>query len=114
MTNINWISSKSAIEKILASQPAGQQFHYPISSGSMRVGLYSPKDKDDQTPHTQDELYIIASGTGWFVRGDQRIPFAPQDVVFVPAGMPHRFEELSADFSTWVVFWGPKGGEVDR
>jgi hypothetical protein len=26
----------------------------------------------------------------------------------------HRFEEFSADFATWVMFWGPKGGERDN
>jgi hypothetical protein len=30
---------------------------------------------------------------------------------FVAAGVPHRFESCSDDFATWVVFWGPKGGE---
>jgi uncharacterized protein YjlB len=32
-------------------------------------------------------------------------------VLFVPAGTTHRFEDFSADFATWVVFWGPQGGE---
>jgi hypothetical protein len=32
-------------------------------------------------------------------------------VLFVAAGVPHRFEEFSRDFAAWVVFWGPKGGE---
>jgi hypothetical protein len=31
--------------------------------------------------------------------------------LFAPAGLVHRFEEFSDDFATWVVFWGPKGGE---
>jgi len=78
----------------------------------MRVGLYAPKGTDDQTPHDQDELYIIASGSGWFVKGMDRIAFAPQDVLFVEAGVDHRFEDFSGDFSTWVVFWGPTGGEL--
>lgn len=32
-------------------------------------------------------------------------------VHFVAAGVEHRFEDFTADFATWVVFWGPKGGE---
>jgi len=32
-------------------------------------------------------------------------------VLFVPARVEHRFEEFSDDFATWVIFWGPKGGE---
>jgi hypothetical protein len=34
-------------------------------------------------------------------------------VFFTPAGWVHRFEDFSDDFATWVVFWGPKGGEAD-
>ncbi len=111
MMNLNWKSSKLAIEEVLLRQPANQQFHYPIRNGSMRVGLYAPKQLDDQTPHTQDELYIIVSGSGWFVRGDERVPFEPKDVIFVSAGTIHRFEDFTADFATWVVFWGTDGGE---
>ena len=109
---MTWQSSKSAIEAILSAQPADEQFHYPIRHGTMRVGLYAPKGIDNQTPHEQDELYIIASGSGWFVKGDKRVAFVPQDVFFVEAGIEHRFEDFSDDFSTWVVFWGPKGGEL--
>lgn len=109
---MTWQSSKNAIEAILATQTADQQFHYPIRHGTMRVGLYVPREKDDQTPHEQDELYIIASGNGWFVKGSDRVAFAPNDVLFVEAGIAHRFEEFSDDFATWVIFWGPSSGEL--
>ena len=33
------------------------------------------------------------------------------DALFVAADDPHHFEAMSDDFVTWVVFWGPKGGE---
>jgi hypothetical protein len=29
----------------------------------------------------------------------------------VAAGVQHRFEEFSDDFATWVIFYGPEGGE---
>jgi hypothetical protein len=32
-------------------------------------------------------------------------------MLFVPAGVEHRFEDFSDDFAVWVVFWGPDGGE---
>jgi mannose-6-phosphate isomerase-like protein (cupin superfamily) len=111
MTSPPWQSSKATIEAVLATQSAEEQFHYPIRHGSMRVGLYAPKGADNQTPHVQDELYIIASGRGWFVKAGERVAFAPQDVLFVEAGATHRFEDYCADFSAWVIFWGPEGGE---
>jgi hypothetical protein len=33
------------------------------------------------------------------------------DALFARAGEPHRFEDCSPDFATWVIFYGPKGGE---
>jgi hypothetical protein len=32
-------------------------------------------------------------------------------VLFVPAGHEHRFEDFTPDFATWVIFYGPDGGE---
>ena len=38
-------------------------------------------------------------------------PSAPGSLLFVPALRPHRFTQFTDDFSTWVVFYGPDGGE---
>jgi mannose-6-phosphate isomerase-like protein (cupin superfamily) len=78
----------------------------------MVVELFAPKGIDRQAPHAQDELYFIHSGSGTFVIGTERHAFAPGTCFFVPAGVAHRFEAFSPDFSTWVVFWGPQGGET--
>jgi mannose-6-phosphate isomerase-like protein (cupin superfamily) len=91
--------------------PAGERYATALAHGSMSVGLYAPVGADPQTPHSQDELYIVRSGDADFVIAGKRQPCAPGDVLFVGAGVEHRFESLSADFSAWVVFWGPKGGE---
>jgi mannose-6-phosphate isomerase-like protein (cupin superfamily) len=77
----------------------------------MRAGVYAPVGEDGQTPHTQDELYIVISGTGEVVNDGERRVFGPQDLIFVKAGAEHRFENFSDDFATWVIFWGAKGGE---
>lgn len=79
--------------------------------GSMVLRWYAPTGGDPQTPHDQDEIYIVASGRGTFACGGQRVDFGPGDALFAPAGAEHRFESFSADFGTWVVFYGPKGGE---
>jgi mannose-6-phosphate isomerase-like protein (cupin superfamily) len=41
-----------------------------------------------------------------------RHEFGPGDVMFVPAGVVHRFENFTNDFLVWVVFCGPEGGHV--
>jgi mannose-6-phosphate isomerase-like protein (cupin superfamily) len=91
--------------------PQGERFVQALSHGSMSVELYAPMDQDPQSPHEQDELYIVHAGHGEFVLEGECHPFEAGTVFFVPAGAAHHFEKFSADFRTWVVFWGPKGGE---
>jgi mannose-6-phosphate isomerase-like protein (cupin superfamily) len=80
--------------------------------GTLSIEIYKPNLIDDQEPHDQDEVYVIASGTGHFVNGNSINKFETGDVLFVPAGITHRFENFTSDFSTWVMFYGPKGGEI--
>ena len=91
--------------------PDGQRFVEAFSRGSLVVELYAPVGKDPQATHDRDEVYFVISGSGEFVVADKRQPFAPGTALFVAAGIAHRFENFSADFTTWVVFYGPKGGE---
>lgn len=106
---------KYSVEQGLLQLPGtdGQRFAELLRHGSMRVELYAPGGHDPQQPHAQDELYFIQIGSGEFVQGEDRHSFAAGDAFFVPAGQPHRFENFSDDFATWVVFWGPPGGEQE-
>lgn len=78
--------------------------------GDLSVELFAPHEVDTQQPHEQDEIYIVAAGSGVFRRGGERVPFGPGDFLFVAAGVPHAFETFTSDFRTWVIFFGPKGG----
>ncbi len=89
-----------------------QPFIELFQHGSLVVEMYQPDQVDLQTPHSRDELYVVVSGTGWFINGDIRQPFEAGEVLFVPAGVEHRFEKFTDDFATWVIFYGPKGGET--
>jgi len=90
---------------------AGDRSVQLFAHGSMRLKYYAPRGIDSQSPHRQDELYIVIKGTGTFSCGGAATPFGPGTVLFAPAGAEHRFEAFSDDFSTWVVFYGPDGGE---
>ncbi|HEX8253757.1 MAG TPA: cupin domain-containing protein [Thermoanaerobaculia bacterium] len=79
--------------------------------GTLTVKLYAPRGTDPQQPHTRDEAYVVVSGSGTFVHGDRRNAFRPGDLLFAPAGLPHRFEDFTDDFAVWVLFYGPEGGE---
>lgn len=103
-------SVEESMEKLL-SHPDGKKFLTLFQHGTMSVEIYEPKKEDLQQPHRQDELYVVISGTGTFYNNGRRHPFVPGDVLFVPAGVEHRFEDFSEDFKTWVIFYGGDGGE---
>jgi len=88
-----------------------QLFVKVMEHGNMSVEIYRPEKIDRQTPHKQDELYMIISGTGEFMNDGRLSIFKPGDVLFIPAGIDHRFVNYTDDFVTWVIFYGPDGGE---
>ncbi|WP_217351159.1 cupin domain-containing protein [Thalassospira marina] len=106
-----WQASLFEAMAVLRNQTS-PRFDVLLKRGTMSVEVYAPQKQDHQTPHRQDELYIIQSGAGIFSRDGQRSPCRAGDVLLVPAGMDHRFEDFTDDFVTWVIFWGPDGGEA--
>lgn len=100
------ISAKEALSKL-----NNKLFLNLFAHGSLQVEIYKPQGKDLQQPHEKDEVYVIIAGTGEFLNGGKICSFNPGDFLFVPAGVEHRFLNFSDDFSTWVIFYGPAGGE---
>ena len=94
--------------------PEGRRFTTVFEHGTLLVEVYAPRGRDPQQAHTRDEVYVVLEGRGLFVNGDARHAFAPGDLLFVPAGVPHRFEEFTDDLAVWVIFYGPEGGERPR
>jgi GNAT superfamily N-acetyltransferase len=101
------ISLQEATEQLKALP---EPFILLFKRGDFSTELFAPQDIDTQQPHEQDEVYLIASGSGLFLRGEERVSFVQGDFLFVPAGVVHRFDKFSKDFKTWVLFFGPKGG----
>lgn len=104
------LSTEKAHELLIES---GQLFTEVFRHGTLSVEFYKPRMVDNQSPHDRDEIYVVASGSGTFYNGDKKWEFKTGDFLFVPAGVVHRFENFTDDFSTWVFFYGPKGGEKD-
>ena len=90
----------------------GARFAEVLEHGSLVVEIYAPRGTDPQTPHTRDEVYVVVQGTGEFVNGPESQSFGPGDVLFVPAGVEHRFERFTEDLIVWVIFYGFEGGEA--
>ncbi len=104
----NKISLTTAQEVLKQS---GKEFTLLLEHGTLTLELYQPHEIDKQMPHEQDEVYIIATGESTFFLAGETSQVKAGDFLFVPAGAEHRFLEFTQDFSTWVLFYGPKGGE---
>lgn len=110
----NWVHTLAEAQS--APLEPGRGSALLLKHGTMSLRYYAPRGTDPQTPHTQDEIYIVAQGSGFVVSGPsedalERRSFRAGDAIFVPAGYVHRFVDFTSDFGTWVIFWGPEGGE---
>jgi mannose-6-phosphate isomerase-like protein (cupin superfamily) len=106
---LNRLTIKNALQ---ALEGHDQLFIELFTHGTLSVELYKPVGTDPQKPHSRDEVYVVASGSGFFVNGEDRHPFEAGEVLFVAAEVVHRFEEFTDEFATWVFFYGPEGGEA--
>ena len=105
----------STVAQALALLPgaAGARFATVLEHGTLLVEIYAPRGRDPQQAHQRDEVYVVVTGRGHFVNADRRHPFGPGDLLFVPAGTEHRFEDFTDDLVVWVIFYGPDGGEKE-
>ncbi len=52
-----------------------EKFIVLFQRGDFSAELYIPGEVDLQQPHQQDEVYIVAEGSGTFLRGEERVLF---------------------------------------
>ena len=83
-----------------------------VREESMSVGVYvlPAGAVDGQQLHTEDEVYVVLSGTALFTAGDQTRPVQRGDTLFVAAGVAHRFHHITDELRLIVVFAPPEGG----
>ncbi|MDQ6917729.1 MAG: cupin domain-containing protein [Candidatus Dormibacteraeota bacterium] len=61
---------------------------------------------DRQQPHAEDEVYYVIEGAGRIRVGDEDHAVKSGSLVFVAAGVEHRFHAIEADLRV-LVFWAP-------
>lgn len=79
-----------------------------LSVPDLSVGTYSipAGGTDPQSPHTEDEIYVVTAGRATLWTPSASAVLSTGDVAFVPAGEEHRFVDIEEDLSVLVVF-GP-------
>jgi mannose-6-phosphate isomerase-like protein (cupin superfamily) len=89
-----------------------------VRSGALSSGVYriAVGGTDDQSPHREDEVYVVTAGAAVLDVEGRRTPVAPGSVAFVPRRAEHQFVDVSADLEVAVVFAPPEsaadGGEA--
>ena len=79
-----------------------------LASSELSVGLaiWPAGAIDRQQPHREDEVYYVISGRGSITVASEDRPVKPGSLVFVAAGVEHRFHDIEDDLRV-LVFWAP-------
>lgn len=91
---------------------AGERSVRVWQRGTLDVAFSLPVTPSGQSPHTQDEIYVIIRGRGVLFHDGKRDSFEAGDILFVAAGTEHHFEDFTADIALWRIFYGPWGGDL--
>lgn len=97
------------LEQLRGDQAAGDRpYHEFVRTHDLSVGLYvlPAGGVDHQSPHTEDEVYVVMSGRATVTVGDNERKVGPGSIVFVPADVPHRFHDIESEL-VLVVAFGP-------
>jgi mannose-6-phosphate isomerase-like protein (cupin superfamily) len=90
----------------------GRAYHEFAREDSLSAGLYvlPAGGVDPQQPHDEDEVYVVVSGRARVTIGGETDDVEPGSIVFVPAGVEHRFSDIKEELRLVVVFAPPESG----
>src|SRR6188508_2218208 len=73
---------------------------------SISAGLYvlAAGSEDPQRPHAEDEIYHVVRGRATIRVADEDQAVGPGSVIYVAAGVPHRFHTIEEELEILVVF----------
>lgn len=87
---------------------AGHVYEEFLRVEELSVGLarWPAGSVDEQSPHTEDEVYYVVAGRAMISVASEERPVGPGSIVYVPAGGEHRFHDITKDLEV-LVFWAP-------
>jgi len=101
----------AAAGRFAAPDASGATYEEHLRRADLSIGTYCLRmgAADPQSPHDEDEVYVVMSGRGRFTGGDQTVDVSAGSVFFVPAEEAHRFHDITEDLAV-LVFFGPAEG----
>jgi mannose-6-phosphate isomerase-like protein (cupin superfamily) len=90
-------------------QRTGAGFTTVLEEDSVRAALYelAPGEPDHQSPHEEDEVYVVLRGRARLTSPSQTSDIGAGSVIFVPAHEEHQFTDITEDFSALALFVKP-------
>ncbi|HEX2470620.1 MAG TPA: cupin domain-containing protein [Candidatus Limnocylindrales bacterium] len=87
---------------------SGRLYHEFISVPDLSGGLYvlEAGATDPQSPHDEDELYVVMSGRATVSVAGEARSIVGGSVIFVGAGVDHKFHDIEERLVLLVMF-GP-------
>ncbi len=81
---------------------------------SMSAGIYelAAGSEDPQEPHTEDEVYYVVKGRSAIQVGGANRVVSEGSIIYVPAGIEHRFFDIEEDLTLLVFFAPPEGASI--
>lgn len=73
---------------------------------SLMVACWPADAQDEQTPHTEDEVYYVVAGRAKLRVGSEEGEVGPGTVAYIASGVEHRFHSIQEDLHV-LVFWSP-------
>lgn len=87
----------------LAQLASDERYSEVLRHGGLSAGIYAPHESDDAKTHSEDKLYVVLNGSGFFNVDGDRQPFGPSDLLFAESQVIHHFEDFTPDFAVWAI-----------
>ncbi len=102
---VNWQAFELAELAKQRDESGGAYLRF-LKVPSLSTGLYqlSAGSKDRQRPHDRDEIYYVTAGRARFEVDGEQMGVQPGSILYVKAGVEHRFHSIEKDLTVLVIF----------
>lgn len=100
------------LEDLIAERRrGGRRYREFLRVPAMSAGVYGlPAGGEDPQPvHGEDEVYVVVKGRATLRVAEEDRPVGPGSVVYVAAGVDHRFHSIEEDLEVLVLFAPEEG-----
>ena len=100
------------LKEVEHQRSSGSPYNEFLRVPALSSGIYTlaAGSKDLQSPHDEDEVYVVIQGRGRIKIEDRDVAIGPGSILYVKASSEHSFFEIEEDLTLLVFF--ATGGSV--